>query len=92
MIHSRFSGVAKTLALSVTLALIAGGAAEARDGRGGFSVSQSTPLVRDHRGGPSRGVGGGVAVANHPVIRDHRGLCATGGRRPGGCADSSPRR
>src|SRR5215211_852818 len=28
MIHSRFSGVAKTLALSVTMALIAGGAAE----------------------------------------------------------------
>ena len=89
MIHSRLSGFAKTLALSFTLALCAGGAAEARDGLppgGGFSV-------RDHRGSSG---GGGVTVSNtpgrfggysrNPTIRDHRGGCDQGVRRPGGCA------
>jgi hypothetical protein len=77
MIHSRVSGFAKTLALSFTLALVAGGAAEAQGvpPGGGFSV-------RDHRG-PSGG-GGGVTVGNtpgkfggysrNPVIRDHRAV------------------
>jgi hypothetical protein len=81
MTHSRLSGFAKTLALSFTLALVAGGAAEARGGGygGGFSVSrQPMPAVRDHRG-PSGG--GGVVVSNTPspygagrnvIIRDHR--------------------
>jgi hypothetical protein len=83
MIHSRFSGFAKTLALSFTLALDAGDAAEARGGYGGygggFSVSrQPMPAVRDHRGG----MGGGVTVSDipnrfgaatrNPVFRDHR--------------------
>jgi hypothetical protein len=83
MIHSRFSGFAKTLALSFTLAPVAGGAAEARGGYGGygggFSVSrQPMPAVRDHRGG----MGGGVTVSDipnrfgaatrNPVFRDHR--------------------
>jgi hypothetical protein len=80
MIHSRFSGFAKTLALSFTLALVAGGAAGARGGfGGGFSVSrQPMPAVRDHRGG----MGGGVTVSDipnrfgaatrNPVFRDHR--------------------
>ena len=82
MVHSRFSGFAKTLALSFTLALVAGGAAEAQ-GRGfggGFSVSRQPMLaVRDHRGGMG---GGGVTVSTTrqpyggygrgPIIRDHR--------------------
>ena len=91
---SRF---ANTLAISFTLALAAGGAAEARGGGygGGFSVSrQPVPVVRDHRG--PMGGGGGVVVSNtpgrfgstsrNPVIRDHRGSCDLGIRRPGGCA------
>jgi hypothetical protein len=78
---SRF---ANTFAISFTLALVAGGAAEARGGGyggGGFSVSrQPVPVVRDH-GGPM-GSGGGVMVTNTPgkfggygrgsIIRDHR--------------------
>ena len=75
MIHSRL----KTLALSFTLALVAGGAAEAQ-GYGGFSVSrQPMPVIRDHRGGMG---GGGVTVSTTrqpyggygrgPIIRDHR--------------------
>ena len=83
MVHSRFSGFAKILALSFTLALVAGGAAEAQGYGGyggGFSVSrQPMPAVRDHRGGMG---GGGVTVSTirqpyggygrGPIIRDHR--------------------
>ena len=97
MIQSHFSGFAKALALSFTLALAAGSAAEAQSGYGGgFSVSrQPTPVIRDHRGS-SGGQGGGVTVSDTPsrfgghsrnqVIRDHRGGCDYGVRRRGGCA------
>jgi hypothetical protein len=92
MIHSGLSGFAKTLALSFTLALVAGGAAEAQGfGYGGFGVSrQPMPAVRDHRGGMG---GGGVTVSDipnrwgattrNPTIRDHRYRCVVKHR---GCA------
>jgi hypothetical protein len=94
MIHSGLSGFAKTLALSFTLALAAGSAAEAQGfGYGGFGVSRlPMPVIRDHRG-PSGMSGGGVTVNNipnrwgattrNPIIRDHRYRCVVKHR---GCA------
>ena len=69
MVHSRFDRFAKALALSFTLTLAAGSAAEAQ-------------VMRDHRG-PS-GMSGGVMVSKTPtrygygrnqVIHDHRAGC-----------------